>query len=200
MPAELNPKTKSAKVTLTKGASLRNKAGRFEFNKPQEVHDLEHIAFLKPKPNFQVQELDEHGKIVFDSKEAGRKATKHHKVVKMRQTGDGWDEVRLEDKDAEAERAKQAEAWSKIEQEWAEEEGVKNDPANELMSYEEPEPTPEAETRQVMKDVFQPEEKLEWKPSMKIAQLKKALESRGVDHSSLKRKRDFIEALEATEE
>lgn len=206
MPAELNPKTASAQVTLIKGATLRNKAGRFENGKPQKIHNLEHIAFLKPKPNFQVQELDEEGKVVFDSQEGSKKAAKPQRVVKMKKpAGDGWDEVRLDDKDAEAEREKQREAWSKIEAEWAEEEKgrtsvLEDDPADELVSYAEPELTPSEKSSQVMKDIFQPKETMPWTPAMKIAQLRKALDSRGVDHSGLKYKRDLISALEATEE
>lgn len=205
----LNPKTKFVKATLIKGTSLVNKAGRFENGKPLKIENLEHAAWLKPKPQFQVLEFDENNNIVGDTLEARREKPKAQRIVKMKQEGDGWGEVKLDDEAGEEARKQQAEAWQKIEAEWAEEERAAKeeekpaDPADDLAVYPEEKPTAEQAAAQAFSSVFpapEVKEPMPWKTSMKISQLKEVLKSRGVDTSELRYKRDLIQALEATEE
>jgi len=212
----LNPETVAARVTLVKGASLSNRAGRFTANKTRTITELEHIEYLKPKPAFQVIELDKDGKVVEDSAEARRPKAKPQRIVKLKQEGDGWGEIELDDKKAEEGRAEQAKQWAETEAMWAEEEAraqkakaeetAPSDPADKLGEYpEEKSGTVEEQMAEVMDEVFPapaPVDSPAWDPSMKVSQLKAVLESRGESADSLKgmRKSQLISLLEATDE
>lgn len=213
----LNPETVAARVTLVKGASLSNRAGRFTAHKTRTITDLEHIEYLKPKPAFQVIELDKDGKVVEDSAEARRPKAKPQRIVKLKQEGDGWGEIELDDKKAEEGRAEQAKQWAETEAMWAEEEAraqkakaeepTSADPANKLGEYpEEKAGTVEEQMAEVMDEVFPAPAPVvdspAWDPSMKVSQLKAVLESRGESADSLKgmRKSQLISLLEATDE
>ncbi len=219
---KLNPKTVSARVKLIKGASLSNRAGRFEAGKTRSINDLELIAWLKPKPAFQVLELDKDGRVVSDSSEARRPKQKAQKIVKLKQKGDGWGEIELDDKKAEEGRAEQERQWAETEAAWAEEaarsevkkgeaeeqkvEEVFKDPASELGEYPKPKTNSvEEQMEKVLDEVFPapaPIKALDWDPSMKVAQLKDVLESRGVNKEETKGllKSQLISMLEATDE
>jgi len=217
----IDPRTKSAKVTLIKGTSILNKAGRFLLRKTKIVTDKEHIAWLKPKPSFQVQELDEKGEIVSDSGELRKSRVKQGKIVKHSQVGDGWGETRMDDEKAELGRKEQEEAYSKIEKQWADEEEAKLKAVSSAPELEVPELSDDdddddgdlfADLRddgepqnkddsKIMEEVFSaPKPKVvDWDSGMKVGKLKSILEELGIDPSGMK-KAELVLTLESIDD
>ena len=209
--AKLHPDTVYGNVTLLKGTSMSNRAGHFKLQKARLIDNLEHVAWLKPKPAFQVQELDADMNVVEDSLEKRRpKPAGPTKVVKLGDVGDGWGDLEMKDKAAEEEHARATKAVADMEAEWLKEqeslkeqpeeekapeqpEEKKVDPANSLTSY-----APEdkgSEEAAVQAEVFQEK----WDPKMRVPRLAEFLEARGIDSTGML-KREMVKALEASDE